>query len=522
VNENNRDINKAKWIDSSIVILFFAGILLFLFFSGTLNSGYHFIDDHEMLKIHADLEKTSFVGTSIQWIKNDFSIRFRPMYFLHRVSEIKIFGDDSLSLSFYTGILAALTFSFFYFGAKKLKYSVLESLLLVLLAFIGPQMVIWWQLGPNETIGMFFLALSFFYMAKCTENNKYLLNNILFSISLVFASLSKENFTILIPVFVFYKIWIEKERFKMSVMEIIRKNYLYFILLIVMAIEIWIIVFMVGTNKIGYAGSTSGTGELFHRVRDMLIGESMLSGWLKLTALLSFIYFSHLIILKLKEKINIKHLILKLLPPLFFSFLIVLPNIIFYAKSGMMERYLLPITFGFAFFAINVIRNTNINIIRKATILICIAFLFTQFNTSIRNASAFANDGLQTGQLLSAVINNTNSNQNILLVADPVDRFEVSDSLKIYLSSKGINNIYAYPVSREYHSDFEYDLERKWKGWFENKTLKDISGNPDIIIFIDKIQLEQFFNQSNISQSEYHNILDNNTPHAVYIKNNSS
>jgi len=520
VNGNNRNINNAKWIDSLIVLLFFAGVLLFLFYTGTLNSGYHFIDDHEMLKIHADLEKTSFVDTTIQWIKNDFNIRFRPIYFLHRVFEMKFFGDNFFDLSFYTGVLAALTFLFFYYGARKMRFSILESVLFIILTFIGPQMAIWWQLGPNETIGMFFLGLSFLYMAKCTDNNKYFLNNSLFSIFLILASLSKENFAMIIPAFVLYKTWNEKQLFKKSTLEIIQKNYLAIFLIFFMIVEMWFIVFLVGTNTIGYAGSTSSVRELFRRVSDILIRENMLSGWLKLTVVLSAIYFSELAYLKFRKKIKISLMISKILPALFFSLMVVLPNILFYAKSGFMERYLLPIVLGFSFFAVNVIKNINNGILRKAIILICILFSVSLYNTAAKSASIFAKEGFQTAEMFSAVIGNSKPNSSILLVADPVDRFETSDSIRIYLSSKGFNNMYAHPIGREYRSDFERNLEKIWMKWFEHKNLKDMNNDPGVIILIDKIQSEQIFIKKYIPQNKYHNILDNNNPHAVYVKNN--
>jgi hypothetical protein len=129
-------------------------------------------------------------------------------------------------LSIFTGILAMCSFSFFYFGARKLKYGVLESLVFVLLIFIGSQMAIWWRLGTNETIGMFFLGLAFLFMAKCTKKENYRLNNVAFIILLIIASLCKESFIITIPALVVFKIWNEKNVFKITFKESVKNNYL--------------------------------------------------------------------------------------------------------------------------------------------------------------------------------------------------------------------------------------------------------------------------------------------------------
>lgn len=518
MDKNNLQIKNFKRIDFLVVILFFVGVLSFLFFTGTLSSGYHFIDDHEMLAINSDLKATSFLTTSIDWLKKDLNSRFRPMYYFHRIFELKIFGTNFFALLFYTGLLASLTFSFFYFGARKLKYSISESLLFVFLTFIGSQMAIWWKLGPNETIGMFFLGLSFLFMAKCAEKDKYSLNTILFVIFLIVASLCKESFVIIIPAFILYKIWNEKQFFDISIKKSIQNNLLLILPIAVMIIEMWVIIFIVGTNKIGYAGSTSNTAELINGIGTILTNKGMLLEWLKLLATLLIFYFLSFLFLKFNKLTTFKQSIKHLLIPLAFSFLIVLPNILLHAKSGMFERYLLPATFGIAFLIINILKSINSNILRKVAFLVCIIFVFMSVDIAIKGASGFANEGMQTNALLSTIKRHTQPNSKILLVVDPVSRYEISWSLKIYFSSNGINDLYGYPMLRDYSSDYERGLEQVWAKWFENKNIKDMNGQPDLIIIIDKVQTENFFSQSNLSKLDYENIIENNNPHAVYFK----
>lgn len=518
MDENNQKTNSVKWIDSSIVILFFAGILSFLLFTGTLNSGYHFIDDHEMLHIHSDLEKMSFIDTSIHWIKSDLIIRFRPMYFFHRVLEMKIFGDNFFVLSFYTGLLAASAFSFFYFGARKLKYSIFESLLFVFLAFIGSQMAVWWRLGPSESVGMLFLGLSFLFMAKCLNKKRYKINNILFIIFLIITSLCKESLVIIVPAFVLFKVWNEKRVFQITAKESIKNNLLLVFPIIIMFFELLIIKFFVGTNKIGYAGMTSSANEFIVGIKNMLFGENSLFDWMKLLSMLVLIYFISFLFNKesRKEKFirSVKYLSLLFL----FSLMIVLPNIFMYAKSGMFERYLLPTTLGMAFLAISILQRTKQKFFRWLIFLAIFVFIATSFNTAKTDAVAFANEGKRTNELLSAIADHAGSNPNIIVVADPASRYEISFSLKAYLSSRNIGNLYGYPIARDYTTDFERGLEQGWMSWFENKTIEDINGQPDQIVIIDKNQAVIFFDQSGVSELNYENILGSDNPSLLYIK----
>lgn len=518
MNIDKLKMGNLKWIDDFVMISFFAGILVFLFFTGTLNSGYHFIDDHEMLEIRSDLGKASILGTSIAWIKKDCYIRFRPMYYVHRVLEVKLFGTDFFAISLYSGILGALTFSFFYFAARKMKYSVLESLLFVLLAFVGAQMKIWWMLGPNETIGMFFLGLSFFFMAKCTEGKKYLRNSILFVIFLIAASLSKESFIIVVPAFVFFKIWNETHVFNIQLKESLQKNILLIFPIIVMVVELSLILFVVGTNKLGYAGLENNIQKLIKGMFAIVSDKEMLGGYFALLAVVAALYLTNIIFAKPGKPMACQQSCDNIFAPMVFSFLILFPNIILYGKCGMGGKYLLPSTVGLAFLVIYMITKTSDFFLRAASIVIVFMCIIGYSNAAVKEAGWFARDGLQTKRLLSAITENARPNSKILVVADPVDRFEVSYSLNIYLRQRNINNLYWYPVTRKYNSDFELGLEKGWMQWFKNRYFRDLPGQPDLIVVIDKNQSGRFFRESRLPVTDYKDILEADNPHGLYLK----
>jgi len=502
----------------------FLSIFSFLFFTGTLNSGYHFIDDHEMILIDSSLNKNTYVETYTEFMKNDLNIRFRPFYFLHRIFEVKVFNINFCSLSFYIGILAFLSFSFIYLGARKLRHSFFDSFLFVLLSFTGAQMAIWWRLGPAETIGMFFLSLSFLFLARGTEKKEkwYSLNNILFSVCLIIASLSKEIFVLIIPIFCLYKIWREKETFNITLKQSLNNNCLLVLPTIVMLIELWIIKFIVGTNQIGYAGAPTSPTEFMIGVKGILVNQNALLPWMNFIKIFIFLYFLHflsLVFINGAKKIIIIQSIRSSLPYLIFALLIVLPSIFMYAKSGMTERYLLPATLGLAFFVMGILHNTKDFLFKVLMYLAILIFLFSSFTIARTDAIAFAKDGISTNILLSSVKEYSNSNSKILLVADPVLRYELSYSLRTYLSYYGYNNLYAYPIKQEYKTDFEKHLEKGWMDWFGNRKITDMIGTPDLILMLDKDQAEFFFKQTKIPETQYKNIISQDDKRALFIKN---
>lgn len=517
--KDNLEKRKIKLTDFVPLGLIFIGVFSFLFFTGTLNSGYHFVDDHEMLSIESGLKNSSFWDVSSGWVKSSLHARFRPMYYFHRVFEMKIFGPNFPALALYTALLAALTFALFWQGAKKMKFSNIEALFFIALTFIGVQSSIWWRLGPAETIGMVFLGFSFFFLAKAGERKKYFQNSILFIVFLLLASFCKESFVVVIPAFTIYKVWYEKKVFAISAKESIRNNLILLIPLIVMLVEFWAIVFRIGTNDIGYAGMTSSIRDFFDGVKNIFYSPNSLLNWINLLRVLVPAYLISFLFVENKKQDFIQSLNL-LFPYLLFSLLIVLPNIFMYAKSGMIERYLLPTTLGLAFLAVGFWKNTKGIIFKSLAVLAILIFLITSFNVAKTNAVLFAIDGKTTNALLSAVTKNSNPNSKILLVVDPVVRYEVSWSLKTYLSSHGFENVFGYPIMGVYVSDFQLGLRDQWIKWFENRNLKDMKKKPDVIVFIDKIQSDIFFNQSDITQSKYKNVLDNNSSYAVYTKNN--
>ena len=82
-------------------IIFFTFWFSFLCFTGTLTSGFHFTDDHQLISIKESINDNGFINAAKSFINKDLDIRFRPFYSMHRVFLVKIFGSHFFLLSIY-------------------------------------------------------------------------------------------------------------------------------------------------------------------------------------------------------------------------------------------------------------------------------------------------------------------------------------------------------------------------------------------------------------------------------------
>jgi len=153
----------------SIFFLFWFGLF---FYSGTFTSGYHFIDDQDIISLNAKINNTSFLYTAKNYITFDLNWRFRPFWSLHRVAEIKLFGTNFKMFGIYTGLLCLFTSFFLYKFASTIGFKYLQSIVFTFLTLVNPASVIWYQLADSENIGMLFLSLSLFLMAKSIYSEK--------------------------------------------------------------------------------------------------------------------------------------------------------------------------------------------------------------------------------------------------------------------------------------------------------------------------------------------------------------
>jgi hypothetical protein len=428
---------------------------------GTLFSGYHFMDDHGILRESKEVANSNLQKEVKIFKKNllDPKMRFRPFYWAHRRLMLAVMGTDFTAMSIYIGFLAVFTSFFLFLFMKKTGFPAVESILFVGLTLLGEQAAIWWRLGNNETLGMLMLSIALLFMALSVntfQERKKILYEFLFALFAILASWSKESFILIIPALVFWKIWLtrqkkqepgpqdptnSKQTAKGTWRDAVKENLIPGIpLLLVCLIELIHVIKNVGTTKIVYAGYEGF--QLTNFIKTALQGFMAIHGWVILLLLLLCLrrpggLFSR----KLPPWTPRKSFSLSyVFGAVVLTGLIVGPQIVLYMKSGMMERYLLPGIMGYTFLMVVVLRYIRETGGKKIVTIIAVLLLavitLQQLRVTRYTAIGFANEGKQINAWLQSIEQNTNEQDKILVVTHMRRYYEGSISLKIYLDEK--------------------------------------------------------------------------------------
>lgn len=462
-----------------LFVLFWAS---FFTITGTVTSGYHFRDDHEIISINKNVQELGLIDASKTIIKKDLDIRFRPFYYFNRAVLTKLFGTNFLLWSLYNAVLAIFSAYFLFLFIYRQSYKFIHALLFPFLVLIGAQSAIWWRLGPAETVGFFLLSASLFFLVNSIfRKKKY---QLLISVVLLFlATLSKESFTLFIPAYILLLLYFKYQREPdKTIFNIIRSNIIVITsLLVILLIELYIIVFVVGTNKIGYAGIDSS----FNIIKFLKFVYAFLQHNVYIYLILFGLFLLFQSLKSCKVNLNID---LKKWMPYAFNFIILLaiivPQFLLYNKSGFFERYLLPLNLGFSLVVVfllkNIYRNNNIALFSKKIFTIAIIWVICSFlkNDTLPIAKSFAKEGELTNKFLSTIVDNTKTNDSILVVLNGNENFEYGISLNKYLKIKANRkHINFFTVDTKLKNDFEKHLSIRFSQIFNNNIVDEINTN---------------------------------------------
>jgi hypothetical protein len=495
--------------DLSAFGLFSVFWLSFLILSGTINSGFHFQDDHEIITISKRIDDNGLFAASVSILKEDMVTRFRPFYYLHRIAIVELLGTDFMYWSFYNALLAILTSFFLYLFLIRQGYKFINAILFPFLTLIGEQSAIWWRLGPAETIGIFFLSASLYLMINSIVNGKrYQL--IISVICLIFSSLSKESFALVIPAYVLFFIMINWQvRPGNNILRIIITNIIpVAVFLFILLGLAYVIVFVVGTGGPGYGGHDSSVsiGAYLTSIYSLLRKNEYTD--------LSIIGLFFLLQNVKTWKINLTDIREKILP-FFLAFLIVMliavPQFVLYYSTGLWERYLIPLTLGLAFFVVflseRVYISTGISTFTKRafTTLIIITVLWFMKSEAIPKAKSFAVDGRSTNKFLTGIIENSKPDDPVLIVLNAPKNYEHAFSIDTYLRTGGKSNLKYLNIEPHQGDDFDKGLTTRLTNAFDTLMVVDIDKHykcigvlpfPDNEGIIDKISSDKFYERN--------------------------
>ncbi|WP_373537134.1 hypothetical protein [Microcoleus sp.] len=515
-----------KKYDYLTVFLF---ILIFWFFifitSGSLLSGYHFTDDHEITHINYNLtvQKLGIFQVSSQWIHNDLLTgRFRPFYYVHRILETRLLRVNFGWWSFYTGMLGVLTTFFLFIFGQLIRFSISEALLFSFLTTLGAQSAIWWQLGPAETIGTFLLAAALVFAALSEISSKYTnLSETLFIFLVLIMSLSKESFILVIPALALIKVWLSCHLKTLSWQESIKKNSLsIFILGLFFIIEILLVKFYIGlTPEIGYAGV-----EGFSISRTITATQNLSQAGYWWIILASFIGIR--LTIKPPYSQSFPHILNVLYFPIILLFLVAIPQILLYAKSGIVQRYILPGILGYAFLIITLYNYLNKTYKFAAKLILLLIMIALSFNLSLawNAAHTFALEGKSTAALLRTIEAKTTVNDPILIISNPHLSYEWTSSIKKYLNYvSNRNNLYFHSYVNPKNYFF-----KKIESFYNYQTLDKIKNKDFQCAVLFPYQKEIFLRSSSswflkdkFEEYEFRNFnrnLNKNTKIHLYCK----
>ncbi len=445
-------------------LFFFVLMIGFAGATGILSSGYHLVDDHETLGIENNIASYGFWGAMYRRLQADLTGRFRPTYCIVRVIQTALFNHNFTAWHIMYAVISAFVSFMSYIYARIRSTPIWMAYVVSIAVYIGGgQSSVMWRLGPQEGIGLIFLATTVFGMLWYRQKRS-LVRLIALTVSTILLSGSKESFLVLIPFLpILFVIWDldTPENTGWSDIRIVIKKYLaYFIISWFIFVADMLYIFLyVNTRHIDqeYMGEAAESFGIMDYAKG--IGASMLRGFLPY-----FIFFilGNIVIIMIlyrHRKDENKTFMIRHLTALILTDILMMSQIALYAKIRMRERYIIPASlFAAALWFIEVCRLIREDessemmkrIYTAAGILFAISLFAARYDTYYVQyiypgrsdqamAADYAIDGHQTEDFLSKTAELASDDS--VIIADL--GVENDSSVAIYLQNYyGISDVY--------------------------------------------------------------------------------
>lgn len=319
------------------------------------------VDDIQIYRLDREMAESGFVAVAQDHIGDRFERlgRFVPAFLTYKLVAVKLFGTQ-LALWTASGLLiGALGAFLLYLSGRAMRLTVAEALYLSLITVLGEQSVIWWRLLQGEAIGMLFLALGIFGLARgAYAGRRRVVWDLLAFGSIVLATLSKESFILTIPALCFLRVWLETESGR-GYAESLRRNLTLCAALLVVALaEILFIVLVIEETYFYYTGwegfdtkdFVTTALEFFAGYRLWMLLAVPFIALIAALSATSFLAGAHPAVRRLQRSIGGLAVLAGLL---------IVPQLLLYMSSGFfsgpethnMSRYLVPATLGIGLLA---------------------------------------------------------------------------------------------------------------------------------------------------------------------------
>lgn len=197
----------------SVVVIVTA---FFALYSPILSAPFWAVDEWEVLSfststpLHPQLAASrpglNSLDDFTQYIISDFQRegRFRPMWHIPRFVQAALFGSNAVAWHVMLLLMGSATMILCYAAARAARMGWLAAFLIPMWMIVSPQASeIWSRVGPNETSGMVFLALSVFAGVKAAARTSLNRWDWVMLVALALAGLSKESLALAGPAVVF-------------------------------------------------------------------------------------------------------------------------------------------------------------------------------------------------------------------------------------------------------------------------------------------------------------------------------
>lgn len=330
-------------------------VYIMLIRTGTIWSGYHFLDDHELVRIKYSLEHgTSLWDQMRQLILNDLNTRYRPLYWVERTIGTALFGSNLYAWNLYKAAMAIVTLYLLYMTSYYLNQKWYINALFAAVIMVGTQITPWYRSANQENTGLFLCAVVLYLIARQHKGQKY--QHVGYNVSIVTAavlcSLEKESFVLMLPAFGALKYVLEYMAREVQDGEggnrktirqaCIKSNIVTYILMAcAFLVQLYMLLFRVGLDKVSYAGFR----------KEISLREYLDGIWYSLTRnMLNYVWFGFILILLIVvccQVIEKRYLGSNIALALIGCFIMV-TQLVAHARSRMWERYIIPFIIGYA------------------------------------------------------------------------------------------------------------------------------------------------------------------------------
>lgn len=462
------DRKKERLIVWAFFSLLVFGVILVM---GTLTSGFHLVDDWEFVK-YVDwmtLEDRSLWDCLREAVGYDLTMRFRPLYYINRVLAAAVFGINLTVMSVIKGIEIIIALVALYYCARRMHCNMIYAFLFSMTVMTGYQSAVWWKLGPQESFGMMLFSVGLYLLliwlgsgtGWCAIGSVFLF---------FLMSTYKESFILLLPFIMLYVVYDRMKGKKVTaaaLWEAVKGELPYLLTVgLILAVELFLLVFVIGTNNYSYVGLDSQMTLDEYRSAWQLAFTHDLKWYLRFGIILWMILLTYWEQLK------------KLGWQMVLTLAIVLPQIVTYSKSAITERYILPVVFGFAFFF--VIVGCNIKELggkRKVVYMLCLLLMLAAHGrVTLYEANYFTYRGNSVQTMLDTTLAYTQEHPQTKVLSCLGPNLEGNKTMYYWMRVHGYDDVFYWDEDRM--------LISKWFG--EHEDDEDILENMDVVVMYNR------------------------------------